>query len=336
LVANLVGLQEKPAALIGRVVLCSALIDAVSVAPALMIVGPDTARGNRLVELLHCMCRNSLRLTGATAAGFCSLPSGMRFTYLLSQSSVSGRLGKLLDDASTRDRKIPSRGGLLDLFGVQVIHSDSAVVGDSWPLRSIEISMMPTAQELPMFNVEERHRITDEFQAKLLNFRRANLSAAHELRFDASKFAPTMRDLARSIAAATPGDIDLQAEVFDLLRERDAEIRSEQWIALDSVAVEAVLVAGYESPDGVVYVAHLAEIVQEIMIRRGGFCAIDPGAFGKRLKFLGFTTERDAKGKKMRLTEAVRIRAEHLTRDLDGPEIGNVGVADTCRQENKG
>jgi hypothetical protein len=52
LVANLVGLDEKAASLVARIVLCSALVDAVSVAPALVIVGPDIARANRLVALL--------------------------------------------------------------------------------------------------------------------------------------------------------------------------------------------------------------------------------------------------------------------------------------------
>ena len=105
-------------------ILCSALVEALSVAPTLMIVGPDTARGNRLMELLRCLCWHALPLTGVTPAGFCSLASGVRFTYLISQSSLSDKLRKLLDDASSRDQKIPFRGGLLDLFGAQVIHSD--------------------------------------------------------------------------------------------------------------------------------------------------------------------------------------------------------------------
>jgi hypothetical protein len=50
---------------------------------------------------------------------------------------------------------------------------------------------------------------------------------------------------------------------------------------------------------------------------RGGDSRIDPGAFGKRLKLLGFVTEpRDAKGKKLRLTDAVHSRALRLARDL--------------------
>jgi hypothetical protein len=285
-----------------------------------MIVGPDMARANRLMDLLHCVCRHSLRLTSVTPAGFCSLPSGARFTYIISQASASDKLQRLLNDASNRDRKIPSRGRLLDLFGIQVIHSDSRSVGDSWPVRSLQVSLTPTAQELPVFDVEQQHRITDEFQAKLLNFRRANLSAACNLQFDASEFTPALRELARSLATATPGDPDLQADMFELLREPDAEIRSEQWTELHSVAVEALLVAGRESPGGVVYVAELAKFAQEIIIRRGGSCAIDPAAMGKVIKLLGFTTERDARGKKLRLSDAVRSRAEQLARDLGSPE----------------
>src|SRR5271154_1700455 len=166
LIADHAGLPEKFASLVGRFVLCSALVEALSVAPALMIVGPDIARGNRLMELLRCVCWHALPLTGVTPAGICSLASGVRFTYLISQSSLSDKLRKLLDDASSRDQKIPFRGGLLDLFGAQVIHTDAVFAGDSWPSRLIQIPMVPTEQELPAFDFDARHRITDEFQAK--------------------------------------------------------------------------------------------------------------------------------------------------------------------------
>ena len=162
-----------------------------------------------------------------------------------------------------------------------------------------------------------------EFQAKLLSFRRANLGAAQRLNFDASKFSLGLRDLAHSLAAATPDDAELQADVFELLREEDAESCSAQWIDLTVITVEAVLVAYRESPGETVYVSELSNIAQALSNGRGGVSTIDPGAFGKRLKLLGFATEpRDAKGKKLRLTEAVRDRALQLARDLDipGPE----------------
>jgi hypothetical protein len=88
------------------------------------------------------------------------------------------------------------------------------------------------------------------------------------------------------------------------------------------VLIEAVLVVCHESPGGVIYVSELAEIAEEILRRRGKESEIDPGKFGKRLKLLGFATEpRDAKGVKLRLTEAFCSRAQQIARDLGVPEV---------------
>jgi hypothetical protein len=335
LIVNYAGLPEKFASLVGRVILCSALVEAVSVAPTLVVVGPDAVRGSRLMELLRCVCWHALPLTGVTPAGFCSLASGVRFTYLISQSSLSDKLRKLLDDASSREQKIPFRGGLLDLFGAQVIHSDPVFAGDSCPSRSIQIPMIHMEQELPAFDFDARHRITDEFQTKLLSFRRETLGVARKMEFDASRFTVALRDRARSLAAATPDDLELQAEVFDLLREEDAEIRADKLIDPSAIAGEAVLVAWHGSPGGFAYVTDLATTA-EVMIRgRGEHSTIDPAVFGKLLKLLGFATERDAKGKKLRLTEAVRERAQQIVRDFGGSEVGDdqPGISSPSRTE---
>jgi hypothetical protein len=321
LVATLVGVDEKSASLVGRIVLCSAIVDALSLAPALLITGPETTRANRLVTLLHCLCWHSIPLTSVTPANFCSLASGVRFTFLINQAILSDRLQKLLNDASRNDRKIPFRGGLLDLFGIQVIQSDSLLAADSWPLRSIQIPMMPTATALPSFDQETQRLIATEFQAKLLSFRRANLGAAQRLDFDASKFSFGLRELARGLAAATPDDTELQFEVIELLREDDAEIRAARWTDLSVMTVEALLVAWHESPGEAVYVSELSNHAQAILNGRGEDSTIDPGVFGKCLKALGFVTEpRDAKGRKLQLSEAVHSRALQLARDLGIPE----------------
>jgi hypothetical protein len=323
LIINYAALPEKIASLIGRVVLCSDLVEAVSVAPTLEIVGPGIARGNRLMELLGCICWHALPLTGVTPAGLCSLASGARFTYLIGQETVSEKLRKLLDAASRRERKIPFRGRLLDLFGVQVIHSSSLLPGDSSPLRSIQIPTIPTEQELPPLDFDARHRITSAFQAKLLSFRRANLGVARKMQFDASKFTPALRDHARSLAAATPDDLELQAEVFDLLRAEDAEIRADKLIDPSAIAGEAVLVACHGSPGGIAYVADLAAIAEGMLRGRGERSTIEPAVFGKQLRLLGLATERDARGKKLHLTEAVRERAQTIVRAFGSSEVGD-------------
>ena len=64
---------------------------------------------------------------------------------------------------------------------------------------------------------------------------------------------------------------------------------------------------------------------------------VDPGAFGKRLKLLGFATEpRDAKGKKLRLTEAVGARALQLALEISGfPRSRTVRQRRQSRAETK-
>ena len=218
-------------------------------------------------------------------------------------------------------RKIPFRGGLLDLFGAQVIHSDPAVAGDSWPSRSIQIPMIPTEQELPRFRFRgtatDHRRVPGEVvELPSRKSWRGPQNAISTLRN--SHFA--LRERARSLAAATPDDLELQAEVFNLLREEDAEIRADKLIDPSAIAGEAVLVAWYGSPGGIAYVADLAATAEVMLRGRGEQSTIDPAVFGKQLRLLGFATERDAKGKKLHLTEAVRDRAQQLVHDFGGPE----------------
>jgi hypothetical protein len=317
LVEKFVGLPSRSASLVGRFALCSWLVESVQIAPALVLVGPDTLRGNQLVALLHCLCRHALRVTGLTPGGFRSLPTGAGFTFLVSQPTISDTLVRMLNDASHRDQKIPYGGGLLDLFGAQVIHTKLIPFGESWPLRSIQIPMIPGGAQLPALGPEVQRSIKIDFQAKLLGFRRANLSAALNLQFDSSKFIFPLRELAHSIAAATPDDVGLQGEVFELLREEDEAIRDGKWIELNAVALESLIVACHESPGGVIYVGEIAEIAREILHQRGGDTSIDPGALGKCLKLLGFkTSPRDSKGIKIRLTHDLCRRARQLAQDF--------------------
>jgi hypothetical protein len=197
-------------------------------------------------------------------------------------------------------------------------------------LRSIQIAMIPTNAVLPVLDESGQRRIASEFQAKLLSFRRTNLGASQRQDFDASNFSFPLKDLARSIAAATPDDPESQAEVFELLREEDAESRSARWTDLSAITVEAVLVAWKESPGEAFYTSELSNLAQAILRVRGEDSNIDPGAFGKCLKALGFATEpRDAKGRKLRLSEGVHDHALRLARDLDvpAPEVSSPEVS---------
>jgi hypothetical protein len=318
LIKKFTGLDDKSVSLVSRIVLLSAVVDAVPVALTLLIVGPDVGRAKQLLALLRCICRHPLRLTGVTRSALASLPSGMQFSYLISQPGFSKNLKNILDIASSRDEKILVHGDLIDLFGLRVLHISSGFVADDfWPLHPIQISITPIGRVLPILDLDLQRRITDDYQAKLLSFRRVNLGGARRLKFDASALSLPLRSTARALAAATPDDPQLQTEVFDLLKDTDENIRNDRFIDLDCVTVEAVLVAAHESAAGAIYISELATIVQQILHGRGEESPAQPGLLGKRLKGLGFPTRRDARGSKLLLNTTTITHAKQLARDLD-------------------
>lgn len=323
LTKQFVALPDQLVSAVGRLVLDTWIIEAFPVAPALIVNGPDAVRGEQLMSLLHCFCRHGLRMTGVTPAGFCSLPSGFGFTILLSQSTISGGLQRLLHDAGCRDQRIPRRGVLLDLYGVQVVHSESTLEDEARIRRSIEVPMPFVGVPVPILTQEMQSQIRNAFQPKFLAYRCGNLAKACDLQFDASKLWNSLRPLAGALAAATPTDADLRAEVFDLLRDEDREVRSKRWTDPGTAVIEAILFHCAEAAgaDVDVYVGDLAHTAQEILGRRGKEVEVDPGAIGKNLKMLGFKTEpRDSKGVRLHLSEQVRQQAQRLAHEFEIPE----------------
>jgi hypothetical protein len=230
LAVHFVGLPEKFASVVARGVLASWIVRALLVAPALSITGPDGSRGNRLVQWLHCVCRHSLRMSEVTPAALCSLPTGLDLTLLISQATISDKVQRLLDQAGRRDQNILLRGSLLDLYGLQVVHSESGLGAGSWPYRSVQIPMVPTNQPLPVFDETVQHRISGELHPTLLGYRFANYGKASAVQFDASRLTHELQELAQTLAATTPDDADLQGELFGLLGQEDREIRSAKWL----------------------------------------------------------------------------------------------------------
>jgi hypothetical protein len=319
LVNKFVALPDRFAAIVTRFVLLTWLVEAVHVAPGLLLTGQDVHRANQLLSLLHSLCRHSLRMGGVTSARLYSLPSGMRFTLLISQAAIGDKLRASLDDASRREQKIPYRGGLLDLFGCHVLHSEIAG-GGQLSSRFVQVPMVPGSPAPSRLDAEAQHRLSAEFQPRLLGFRRMNLRRAQQVRFDASDLAYPLRELAQSLAAATPDDADMRSQVIEVLQEEDNEIRSALWTDLSTTLIEAVLVVCHEKKE-FVYIGELAEIAEEIRMRRGEEAHVDPGAAGTGLKLLGFSKEkRNEGGIRLRITPDVCDRANQLAKDLGLPE----------------
>jgi hypothetical protein len=320
LIDRFVGLPEKSAPLVGRFILATWLVDAMQTAPRLLIEGPDTARARQLIQLLHCSCRRALPMSALTPAGLCSLPSGLRLTLLLQQEVISPKLAALLKAATVRGNPVLRAGQLRDLFGAQVVLCDAGYGEETWVTPSIRAPCMPTAGRLPVLNIEQQQRISEDLQDRLLAFRFSNYQAACDTSFDSSKLAIPLQALSASLAAATPGDVELHGELHTLLQEENAEMEAANWVDPNTVIIEAILVHCREAKVQCVYVGEIAEMASKILQGRGESRSLDPGETGRRIKSLGFATEpRDARGVKLRVTNAVCVLAHNLAHQLDVP-----------------
>jgi hypothetical protein len=140
-----------------------------------------------------------------------------------------------------------------------------------------------------------------------------------------------LQEMTKSFAAATPGDPDLQADLFWLLREESDDVDAANWVDLTTVIVEAILLYCREAKAEYVYVGALAKMAGKILQGRGESRRVDAGEAGRKIKTLGFSTERrDARGVKLRITDAVCARVHELAHFLDVPgvrecECKNVG-----------
>ena len=329
LIDRFVRLPEKSMALVGRFILATWVVDALQTAPRMLIEGPDTARARQLMLLLHCCCRRAVPMSAVTPSGLCSLPSGMLLTLLLQHESISPKLAALLKAASIRENPVLRAGQLRDLFGAQVILCDEGFDEGAWVASSIRVPCIPTSGRLPVLDTEQQQRIADKFQAALLAFRFTNYRAACVTSFDPSKFAIPLQQLAMSLAAATPGDAELQAELHTLLKEENAEIDAANWVDPNTVIVEAILAHCREAKSKSVYVGEIAVMAGKILEGRGSLRRLDAGETGRRIKNLGFSAEpRDAKGVKLRLTNEVCGRAHELAHQFDVPAVRE---CDDCR-----
>jgi hypothetical protein len=240
------------------------------------------------------------------------------------QDTVSSKLAAVLQASTVRGNPILRAGQLRDLFGAQAILSDAGFGDEGWALSSIRVPCMPNGAPLKILDTEQQRRIAEDMQDKLLSYRFSNYQAACATTFDNSKFAIPLRELSASLAAATPADVDLQAQLQELLQEENAEIRSANWVDADSVIIEAILVHCREAKQAAAYIGALAEMASKIREGRGDDRKLDPGEVGRRVKNLGFSTEpRDEGGVKLRFTNAVCVRAHELAHQFDVPAVHN-------------
>jgi hypothetical protein len=289
--------------------------------PILSLVGPDSPAGRQQFQLLNCLCRHPLLLTDVNAASLRALPMEWRLTLLIHEAELSAEVQRMLNIARRSMGSIPRGGRLIDFHCAVATYTQLGnACGGVIP--SLEIPVVPACNSVPVLDNSMRQRIANDFQARLLGYRFVNFRQVVNSLFDATELTPSVREVAQSLAACTPDDPDLQAQVPDFLRIQDQEIRSAAWLDLDTAIVETLLAFVHEGREDHVYVGEIAKSAEEILTRRGENRKREPRTVGPRLAVLGLITEpRDSKGIRLVLTENVARRVHKLASNLSAPSM---------------
>jgi hypothetical protein len=331
-VVNYTGIPERCVTLVTRFPLSTWFAPNFSTAAWLAIVGPDSARGRQLLQLLRCFCRHALRIFDPNLSAICGLPREWRFTFLIRQPKLSRHAQRVLHAASRRGEYILRQGRLLDVYSPCVVLADDPCVLSNGALQAIEIPAIPDFSEPAVLTDEAMRQIAADFQPRLLAYFFSNNSAVQGSAIDVAALSFSMREVARNLAACTPNDVSLQTETVKALREQDDATRVARWTDENSVLLESLLSYFHDGKDGA-YIGEIAETAEHILAERGDPRKVNAKAAGTRLRLMQFRPEpRDRTGYRLKFTDGARRLIHQLAFAHDVPSVQNgLALCKYCR-----
>jgi hypothetical protein len=316
LVERFTGLSESQVFLSAYCVLASWFPECSSIPICVSIVGPYSAQGSQLFQLLSCLYRRPLLLGEMSVTGLHSLPLELCPSVFIERYEYSAELQRLLCALNAYSGYIPRKGRLVSLSFARVVCTEEPPNDDALGGRAIKISVSPTCRTLPLLEKRARQEIADEFQPKLLMYRLTNYSRVAKCDFDVPYFLPPVRELARFLGACGPDAPEFQQQIIALLKERNEEVQTDRSTNLCSFVVEAMLSLCHEFKRESVRVAEVADRVNTILSQRGEMLTLNAKAVGTRLSKLHLYTKRlDAKSRGLLLTDAALQLIHKLAED---------------------
>jgi len=322
LLQRFTGLPDKPARLLARFPLSSWVVEARRIAPYFVIVGPDCRELSQLLALLRCLCRHALVLTEVSAGGLCSLPTELGLTLLIDQPELSEPVQRILNASQKRGQKLPRRGGLWRPFCSRAVHC--AGYFQPWAIGAVKIPVIPIGRTLPALDERELVRIANELQPRLLSYRFATFLKVQESRFDNSIPDFATRETINTLAACTPENTDLQAEIVDLVADQAEEVRHARWTDPTVILIESLLLHCHLPDESGPYIGQVTDTMKTLFSARGEEKDLKPNQVGSLIRRLGLETEpRDKQGIQLLLTETAREKIHQLARNFAVPSIEN-------------
>jgi hypothetical protein len=189
--------------------------------PLAAVSHPPVAQ-DRQLQLLHCLCRRGLRMTGVTRSSFLALPMDFRPTLLVLQPSLSLRLQSLWWESNFRGSFVPgNQGAVRDVASSKAIFLGMSGSGSLPNAGNFHVYLFPPDHEVPPLDDRVLNGLADHFLPRLLQYRLDHAQEVRDSRFVAPDLRFPTRQLASKLGACIQGDAELAHQVVPLLRPQD-------------------------------------------------------------------------------------------------------------------
>jgi hypothetical protein len=309
--------------------------DCLPTAPGLIISGSGDGEAGALLDLLGCLCRRSLILSGITAEGFSGLPMHLHPTLLIDRPRLTAQLRVLLRASNRKGLRVPRRGRLLDLHWSKALYCGTDIPDRDIADFMIHVAVAPAERHRLALDEQSREDVANKFQAQFLAYRLANYRKVANSRFDVPEFAYPMRGLAHALGACIADDKQLALSLVPLLQQRDEQLRSERGSQEERAIIEAVLACFHRGDKNQVSVAYIADFVNSILRARGEILEFSSEEIGRKLNALGLYKKRTNAGMSLILSRENSHRVHDLARRYDVPPAPDVAAqcADCVRSQ---
>ena len=298
-------------------VLTTWFCDCLSIPPTLWAQGAELDLATRFFQLLHCVCRRPLRLTGVNRANFLTLPFDFRPVLLMNQSGLPIRLQELFCESNSRGSVVlGNRGQAFDVTCSKAIFLGMWGTPPPPDAGNFHIALYPADHELPLLDERTLNAIADYFQPRLLQYRLDCAKAVRESQFVVSDLRLRTREFARILGACIQGDPDLALQAVAVARSQD-EIANR--CTLDHAIIGVLWPRVHSNPTSVSTAkmkigAHLTPELNTYLRGCGETCEYTPEEVGKRVAKLGLSRKPTNAGTVLLLDRETTLRVHALAR----------------------
>jgi hypothetical protein len=300
------GLTDAESSLMTAWVTSSWCPDLLSSPPALFVSGADMAIAVGLFRLLHCLCRRAVVLGGVNRNAFLSL-GPISATLLINGPSLSPEIRDLWNTSNYRGVHVFGNGGVYSLASSKAVFTGMA---DPRYDEGVHLALRPGQGILLQLTELQLSEIAGEIQPRLLMYRLKNFQRVRDFSASERALNSLRTETVRALAASVMNDPEILRAINPLLKTMEQETTEHHGGEVHVAVIEASWAASHEVRE--IAISKLTGLANALLRCRDETRAYSPSEVGWRLRNLGLSRHRNAKGKVLQFSRENRVLIHQL------------------------